>query len=153
MGYVTITNGVAGTYTYESAAASAVSSEWAARVFEFTLTEETELAFIVMNNKTGHGASFLVDDFIYCKPGRFDHLEGFDEMVDAGYMTDYYLFKWKGAEFDTIENSGDRIAGFTVWADSLEALQKKHEKIRQSIKVIDENGNDMMRHDLLEAVD
>ena len=62
LGYVTITNGVAGTYTYESAAASAVSSEWTARVFEFTLTEETELAFIVMNNKTGNGASFLVDD-------------------------------------------------------------------------------------------
>lgn len=98
-------------------------------------------------------ASFLVDDFIYCKPGRFDHLEGFDEMIEAGYMTDYYLFKWKGAEFDRIENSGDRIAGFTVWADSLEALRTKHEKIRESIKVIDENGNDMMRHDLLESVD
>ena len=98
-------------------------------------------------------ASYLVDDFIYCKPGRFDHLEGFDEMVSAGYMTDYYLFKTKGAEFNTVENSGDRIAGFTVWADSLESLRSKHNTVRKNIRIIDENGNDMMRHDLLTEVE
>ena len=62
LGYVPVVDGKAGTYKYETPAASAVSSDWAARVFEFTLTEETEVAFIIMNNKTGKGASFLVDD-------------------------------------------------------------------------------------------
>lgn len=62
MGYVPVVDGKAGTYKYETPVASAVSSDWAARVFEFTLTEETEVAFIIMNNKTGKGASFLVDD-------------------------------------------------------------------------------------------
>jgi hypothetical protein len=62
IGHVKIANGVASTYTYEEPAASAAGKEWTARVFEFTLTEQTELAFVIMNNKTGNGASFLVDD-------------------------------------------------------------------------------------------
>ena len=62
IGYVPVTDGVAGQYKYETAAASAVTEEWAPRVYEFTLTEQTEVAFVVMNNKTGNGASFLVDD-------------------------------------------------------------------------------------------
>lgn len=62
LGYVPVTDGVAGQYKYETAAASAVTEEWAPRVYEFTLTELTEVAFVVMNNKTGNGASFLVDD-------------------------------------------------------------------------------------------
>lgn len=62
LGYVTIEGGAAKTYKYETPAASAATAEWTPRVYEFTLTETTELAFVVMNNKTGDGASFLVDD-------------------------------------------------------------------------------------------
>ena len=62
LGYIPVTDGVAGQYKYESAAASAVTEEWAPRVYEFTLTEQTEVAFVVMNHKDGNGASFLVDD-------------------------------------------------------------------------------------------
>ena len=62
IGYVPVTDGVAGQYKYETAAASAVTEEWAPRVYEFTLTEQTEVAFVVMNHKDGNGASFLVDD-------------------------------------------------------------------------------------------
>jgi len=98
----------------------------------------------------GKGESkFLVDEFIYCKPGKFDHLEGFDELKQEGIMTDYYLFKWKGAEFHSVDSSGDRIAGFTVQADTLDMLKEKHNIIADRIKVIGENGEDIMRHDLL----
>ena len=62
IGYVPITNGVTGQYKYETPAASAAPTEWSPRVYEFTLKEQTEVAFVVMNNKTGNGASFLVDD-------------------------------------------------------------------------------------------
>lgn len=64
IGYVPIENGqaVSTKYTYETAAASAAPAEWTPRVFEFTLTEQTEVAFVIMNNKAGNGASFLVDD-------------------------------------------------------------------------------------------
>lgn len=91
----------------------------------------------------------IVNSFVYCKSGKYDHLEGFDEMVEEGTMTDYYVFKWKGAEFDGVKNSGDRIAGFTVSGDTREEVADKLHRIIENIKVISDTGEDMMRHDLL----
>lgn len=92
---------------------------------------------------------YLVNDFIYCNSGIYDHLVNFEELKQDGVMKDYYVFKWKGAEFDTISNSGDRVAGYTVTADSLDELITKHNEIRKMIRVEDADGNDIMRHDLL----
>ena len=64
IGYVPIADGKAGTYVYEEAAAAAVTDNWTAKTLEFTLAEETTVSFVVMNNKTGNGASFLVDNAI-----------------------------------------------------------------------------------------
>lgn len=69
-----------------------------------------------------------------------------------GVISEYCLFKWKGAEFDTIENSGDRVGGFTVQADTMEELCAKHERAVNELKVLDVDGNDMMRRDLLTAM-
>lgn len=92
---------------------------------------------------------YIFNEFIYCKPGIFDRLEGFDELKNNGAITEYCLFKWKGAEFDTIENSGDRVAGFTIQADNYEELKAKHRKAVDGMKVLDIKGNDIMRRDLL----
>lgn len=96
---------------------------------------------------------YIVDEFIYCRPGVFDRLEGFDSLVQDGILSNYFLFKWSGAVFDTIENSGDRIAGFTIQADSIEDLKKKHCIANSRIKAIDNNGEDMIRHDLLTNIE
>lgn len=96
---------------------------------------------------------YLVNDFIYCKPGVYDHLVNFEELKNNGDMTDYYVFKWKGAQFDSISNSGDRVAGYTVTADSLDELITRHNTIRKSIRVEDADGNDIARHDLLTDLD
>lgn len=96
---------------------------------------------------------FMVNDFIYCYPGIFDHLEGFEELKSNGTITDYYLFKGKGTEFNTVDSSGDRIAGYSICAETLEELKQKHQKARQILKVIDVQGNDMMRHDLITDID
>ena len=112
-------------------------------VVDLTLGKKPHVQKVKPENK------FIVNDFIYCKPGRFDRLDGFDELKADGTISDYYLFKWKGAEFDTIENSGDRIAGFTVQANTVEELRQKHKKAVASMRVLDDGGNDMMRRDLL----
>lgn len=98
-------------------------------------------------------SKYIVDEFIYCRPGTFDRLEGFDELIQKGVLSNYFLFKWKGAVFDTIENSGDRIAGFTIQADSIEKLKEKHDIANATLKVIDSNGEDIMRHDLLTEIE
>ncbi len=92
---------------------------------------------------------FIANEFLYCKPGIFDNLYGFEELMENKIISDYYLFKWKGASFDTVENSGDRIAGFTIQADSPEKMKEKHKKASEKIKVLSPYGEDILRHDLL----
>lgn len=92
---------------------------------------------------------YLADEFLYCKPGVYDRLEGFEELQEHGIISDYYVFKWRGAQFDKVESSGDRVGGFTIIADTYEELKKKHTTVAKSIKVIGMDGTDIMRHDLL----
>jgi len=94
-------------------------------------------------------AQYYVDEFIYCNPGCYDHLENFEDLKNENIMADYYLFKWKGAKFDSITNSGDRIAGFTITGNTMEEMIQKHNTINERIRVISTDGKDMMRHDLL----
>ena len=103
-------------------------------------------------SKTEPENKYIVNEFIYCKPGIFERLDGFEELKNEKIISDYYLFKWKGAIFDTIENSGDRVAGFTIQADTIEELRTKHEIAVSRMMVLDENGNDMMRKDLLTSL-
>ena len=93
---------------------------------------------------------FIANEFIYCKPGVFERLDGFEELKNEGIISDYYLFKWKGAKFDTIENSGDRIAGFSIQANTIDDLKAKHFDAIERMRVLDNMGNDIMRKDLLE---
>ena len=90
LGYVSVVDGKAGTYTYESATASETPAEWTERVYEFTLAEETTIALIVMNNKNGGGASFLVDDVTLTNGEATEGGEGGDENegeTDVTYKT------------------------------------------------------------------
>ncbi len=94
-------------------------------------------------------SKYISNVFIYCCPGVFDHLEGFEELKEQGIISKYFLFKCKGAQMDNATNSGDRVAGFTVQSDTLEDLQYKYNVTLSNIRVIDPLGNDIMRHDLL----
>ena len=92
---------------------------------------------------------FISNEFVYCKPGLFERLDGFEELKTEGVISDYYLFKWKGAEMDGVTNSGDRICGFTIQADTKYEMYRKHNQVASRARIIDTKGNDIMRHDLL----
>lgn len=94
-------------------------------------------------------SKFITNEFLYSYPGCFDHLEGFEELKKEGVISEYWQFKWKGAEISKAVTSSDRIASFTIKTDSYEELVEKHNKIASTIKIIDINGKDIMRHDLL----
>ncbi len=95
----------------------------------------------------------MVDEYIYCKPGTFDHMEGFEELKEDGVIVDCYVFRWKGAVFASVENSGDRIGGYTIQGDTMEELREKHNRVNRTVKVISASGADMMHHDMLEDFD
>jgi biotin carboxylase len=92
---------------------------------------------------------YVANEFIYCYPGVFDRMEGFEALKEQGIIADYYLFKWKGAEFTSVDSSGDRVGGFTVHGNTPEEIEENHRKAAAAIRVLDPAGRDIMRHDLL----
>ncbi len=91
----------------------------------------------------------VVNDFVYCHPGVFDHFEGFEEMERDGVINEFHPVRIKGTQMRGVMSSSDRIAGMNIVADSLEEYNAKREEINRSVKVIDDKGVDIMRHDLL----
>lgn len=91
----------------------------------------------------------VVNDFIYCKPGVFDHFERFDELVEKGIINEFHPVRTKGTEMHGVTSSSDRIAGMNIIADSVDEYNKKLRIILDQIAVIDTEGNDMTRRDLL----
>ncbi len=110
---------------------------------DITLGKEPDLQV----RDTGH--KIVVDDFVYCYPGVFDHFEGFDEMVEQRLINEFHPVRIKGTKMKGITSSGDRICGMNIVADSIEEFNAKEKKILQSVRVVDINGNDIMRRDLL----
>ena len=94
-------------------------------------------------------APFCMTDFIYCEEGIFDHIEGFEDMKQKNYINDYFVFRQPGGKTTPVTCSGDRVACYFVHADSVDELLKKHEVIRDTVKIIDPYGKDIMRHDLI----
>ena len=110
---------------------------------DITLGEKPNLEVMM----TGH--NIVVNDFIYCYPGVFDHFIGFDEMVAKGIINEFYAVRSKGTEMHGVTSSSDRIAGMNIVADSVDEFNEKEQLILKSVKVIDTSGNDIMRRDLL----
>ena len=93
--------------------------------------------------------NIVVNDFVYCKPGIFDHFEGFEELEKEGVIHEFHPVRIKGTKMHGVTSSSDRIAGMNIVADTVEQYNEKLHRIRNFVKVMDVNGNDIMRHDLL----
>ena len=94
-------------------------------------------------------SKYITNEFLYCYPGVFDHLEGFEELKKEGILSEYWQYKWQGAEIRDAATSSDRVASVTIQADTMEELVARHIKTSETIKMIDVEGKDIMRHDLL----
>ncbi|MBR6800936.1 MAG: ATP-grasp domain-containing protein [Eubacteriaceae bacterium] len=112
-------------------------------VIDLTLGNEVKVELKEPENK------YIVNNFIYCNRGEFSHIEGFDELMAEGIITDYRLLRAPGTlMFGNVNSSSDRIGGFTVQADSVEEFNRKLRTAVERMKIIDTDGNDIMRHDL-----
>lgn len=97
-----------------------------------------------------HPEKITVNEFVYCNPGTLDHNEGFEELLREGVICDYSEFKMPGSVFGEIKGSGDRVAFFSVEADTEEELRKKHKIANERIRSFSTEGVDLIKHDLIE---
>ncbi len=112
-------------------------------VADLTLGEKPHVGEIKSENK------YITNTFLYCKDGVFDHAEGFEELKKDGIITEYYIFSAPGREFSGISSSGDRMGSFTVQADNLDELRKKHQIAIDRVRAIGTDGSDLIRHELV----
>lgn len=117
----------------------------------------TAVIDLTLGNKVSVGeikseSRLITNEFLYAYPGTFDHLEGFEELKREGVISEYWQYKWQGAQIVSATTSSDRVASITIQADSLEELQARHNEAASRIKMIDPAGQDIMRHELLTPI-
>lgn len=94
--------------------------------------------------------TITLNEFVYCKAGTLECLEGFEELLSEGVISDFKQFKLPGTVFETINGSGDRVAYFSIEATDEEQLLHKHSVANSRIRAISVDGEDLIRHDLIE---
>ena len=92
---------------------------------------------------------YLMTCYLYCSEGVLDRYEGFEEMYEKGIISKYYLVRNKGHRFKSIDSNGDRAAGFFVQDDDYGRLTEKFETALKHLKVLDKDGHDLVRRDLM----
>ena len=92
---------------------------------------------------------YLLTCYLYCNEGVLDHYSGFEEMLEQGVITRYYLVRNRGHQFKGIESNGDRAAGFFVQDDDYDKLMEKYRTALEHLKVLDKDGNNLVRYDLM----
>lgn len=90
-----------------------------------------------------------VMSYVYCKPGDYTALEGFDEQKQEGNILDYFVYRIAPSKIVKSDTSSDRVAGFLVVGNSEKEVLKKLQYVNSKLRVLDANGSDIMRHDLV----
>ena len=86
--------------------------------------------------------------YVYCFPGEYNSLKGFEELVASGGIHSYFTYKLAPSLIEKSDTSSDRVAGFLVTADSKDDVLSKLAYANQHLAVLDKEGKDIMRHDL-----
>lgn len=113
-------------------------------VVDLTLGEKPHVGEIKKAEK------LTVNEFVYCKPGELVKTEGFQQLLNEGTIAEFSVFKTPGTKFDEIRSSGDRLAYFSVEAETEQDLMQKHARANEIIRAIGTDGEDLIRHDLIE---
>ena len=92
--------------------------------------------------------NFALMNYIYCYPGIFSNFKGLDELRQNKVIDEYFLYKSKGMKILKSETSSDRIAGFLLTSKEKSLIIDKLHLCDQTIKILDENGKDIMIHSL-----
>ena len=99
--------------------------------------------------KKTHDPHFIINEFLYTRPGVLDHFEGLEELAKRKVIDEYYLLKPSGTKCGGISSSGDRVAYITVSSTDESDLLLKHKIAADTVKAVDANGVDLLRHDIM----
>jgi hypothetical protein len=88
--------------------------------------------------------------YIYCYPGIFESVCGLESLKEDGIIQDYFLYRGPGSKIEKSNTSSDRAAGFLVAGDSQQEVENKLAEANKRLRVLNDRGKDMMRHDLFE---
>lgn len=89
-------------------------------------------------------------NYIYADKGVFAGIEGVDELISKGIISAVFQYKQLGSEIKSSNYSSDRPAGVLIKAQDESSLKAKVTEANRILKIIDENGHDIMRHDIFE---
>ena len=87
-------------------------------------------------------------NYIYCKPGIFSKVVGVEELVTNGIIHSYFTYKTAPSRVEKSNTSSDRVAGFLIVGNTEKEVIQKLTYANQNIAVLNENGDDIMNHNL-----
>lgn len=98
--------------------------------------------------KTIKNDNFFSRNHVYAYPCTFSHVEGAEELIADGTIVEYIPYKMKGAPVGEYLASRDRVGSFLVEAPTMDELKKKIRHTVEHLKVLDENGKDVMKREI-----
>ena len=99
----------------------------------------------IQPKKKGRSAAIL---YAYAQPGIFNTVDGIDALQDKGIVDDMFLYKPYGSMINSSNYSSDRPLGLLIKAADEDELTEKIAVTNDTVKIMDENGNDIMRHEI-----
>lgn len=101
----------------------------------------------IIPKKKGSSAAIL---YAYSQPGIFNAVEGIKSLQEKGMVTDMFLYKPYGAMINSSNYSSDRPLGLMIKAKDEKELSEKISVVNENVKILDETGNDIMRHEIFQ---
>ena len=81
---------------------------------------------------------------LYSKSGKFNKIEGYEELLKNETINQFYLFKNKGDILNGTFQSGSRIAAVLFKAKTKNKLEKNIKTAMNILKVISSCGDDLL---------
>lgn len=88
--------------------------------------------------------------YVYCRPGEYVSLKGFDELKESGKIFSYFTYRMAPSVIEKSDTSSDRVAGFLVVGNSEDEVRQKLLYANEHLAVLDSHGNDIMKHNLFQ---
>lgn len=100
--------------------------------------------------RTDYDPDYYSRNHVYAFPGIYSHVENADKLIADGIIEEYVPIKMKGSKVGEFFASRDRVGSFLVKASTMEELERKISIAAQTLRVIDADGNDIMKHNMFD---